>query len=461
MLPNSHHPQIIGSTEAAHLFGGFNLSAAQAAGVIESGPHLSSETSLPTSLSAMALAEAFANFVSTSSRLEHSYRELQSEVSGLRAELAERNSALKESLSENRRVRVALQQIVDSMPCGVLVATRGGKLTTVNPEASRLLALPAYAPLPMSLCELEETHGFQTQEGGDGEQEFCLQAGAEERWLHVLVRQLPGRETEPNEAGAAEHTAEIAAEIAAGLTILILRDVTAQKRAERDREAAHNATVLAQITSMLAHEIRNPLGSLELFAELIENDAAGRAEWIRNLRAGIRSLAVTVNNVLGLHDTGSLKRKRLRLAEAVGSTVRFAKPLVDQAMVSLRWLSDNSQEFVEANEGALHQVLLNLIRNAVRHTPAGGSITLSVETAPAHGIAVQCVDTGSGIGADAMGKLFQPGFSGSGDSPGLGLAVCERIMRQHGGEIHAANAPGAGACFTLVFPPLKEELTAA
>ena len=91
--------------------------------------------------SAALLASAFTEFISASSRLEKSYRQLQEEVSELRVELSARNAALSTSLAENERMRLDLQQIVDSMPCGVLVLDRQGEISMINPESGRLLGL--------------------------------------------------------------------------------------------------------------------------------------------------------------------------------------------------------------------------------------------------------------------------------------------------------------------------------
>src|SRR3984957_19434399 len=91
--------------------------------------------------SAVLLASAFTEFIAASSRLENSYRQLQEEVSELRVELSARNAALNTSLAENERMRLDLQQIVDSMPCGVLVLDRQGEISQgeismINPECS-------------------------------------------------------------------------------------------------------------------------------------------------------------------------------------------------------------------------------------------------------------------------------------------------------------------------------------
>src|SRR5580692_4919664 len=97
---------------------------------------------IPASLpSPGLLADAFSEFISASSLLEASYRDLQREVRQLGFELAERNAALSTSLAENDRMRAALQQIIDSMPCGVLVLDSADSIVTINPEARRLLAI--------------------------------------------------------------------------------------------------------------------------------------------------------------------------------------------------------------------------------------------------------------------------------------------------------------------------------
>src|SRR3984957_14054229 len=87
------------------------------------------------------LADAFSEFISASSLLEASYRDLQQEVAHLGVELAERNAALSRSLAENDRMRPALQEMIDSMPCGVLVLDTAETIVTINPEGRRLLAL--------------------------------------------------------------------------------------------------------------------------------------------------------------------------------------------------------------------------------------------------------------------------------------------------------------------------------
>jgi two-component system sensor histidine kinase FlrB len=288
----------------------------------------------------------------------------------------------------------------------------------------------------------------------DTGQEFCVRDSSGNRWLEVRKRGLFHQKTN---AGLPDQT------------ILILRDITAQKRSEQEREAGRKAMALAEITAILAHEIRNPLGSLELFAELIENDETRRDEWISNLRAGIRSLSGMVNNVLSFHSSGSLALAPVPLSTLIGNAIKFVQPLADQAAVSLDWFADRENTMILGNESALQQVVLNLVSNAIRHTSAGGNVTVSIRpltgsASSAEGcdeIVAEFSDTGCGIRADQFDHIFEPGFSGRGDSSGLGLAVCNRIMKQHGGSISVSNRVGSGAQFTLYFPVYQLELASA
>ncbi len=408
----------------------------------------------------MLLASAFTEFISASSRLEKSYRQLQEEVSELRVELSARNAALSTSLAENERMRLDLQQIVDSMPCGVLVMDRQGEISMINPESGRLLGLegsPFHEGSKATLRQISALSGVNlesscaNESSFDAAQEFCVHESSGKRWLEVRNRPLfdqSGRGAKPDR------------------TILILRDVTAHRRAEQERVAAREAMVLAEITTILAHEIRNPLASLELFAELIETDEDRRAQWISNLRVGIRTLSGTVNNVLTFHGSGALKLAPVSLSGLIANAVQFVKPLAQQAAVSLEWFTDQSQHQVMGNESALQQVMFNLISNAIRHTPAGGRVTVTLRSEPATAkvasrVIVEFSDTGCGIRPDQIEHIFEPGFSGSGDTSGLGLAVCASIMKQHGGEIGVVNRTHCGARFTLSLPLLQPEAATA
>jgi len=405
------------------------------------------------------LADAFSEFISASSQLEASYRDLQQEVSHLGTELADRNAALTRSLAKNDRMRGELQQIIDSMPCGVVVSDTSDAITTINPEARRLLELGDARVRnlrELSIAGQIDFGRMATETEGPCYNELCLSSAAGKRWLAIGNRKLIGEDEEGKSSDSRN-----------GLqSVWILRDVTASKLAEREREAARNSMALAEMSTILAHEIRNPLASMELFAGLIAEEPEQTKEWVSHLLAGIRQLSGTVNNVLSMQSGGRAHLVPVNLCACVGSGVEFVRPIAEQASVRLDFACSEGNPRILGNENMVRQILLNLICNAIHHTPAGGRIEVTAgeillpgqssdgATDGAIRTRVAVSDTGCGIAPEQMHRIFEAGFSASGDTPGMGLAVCKRLMQQHGGEIRAFNRVNGGSTFELEFPTI-------
>jgi signal transduction histidine kinase len=388
------------------------------------------------------LADAFSEFISASATLEASYRDLQQEVAHLSIELSERNAELTRSLEENDRMRATLQQMIDSMPCGVLVLDAFDTIVTINPEARRLLgrtSARAKTLRDLSAMSRIDFEALVTASGSQGTNEVCITSNGQKRWLAIGRRELKGSPAANLES------------------IWILRDVTADKRAEQERENARRATTLAEISTILAHEIRNPLASLELFAGLIAEDRGDIEEWVANLRAGIRTLSGTVNNVLSMSNEGQRRLAPVDLSSCVESGVEFVHPIAQQAGVELRFSPSPNTVMVNGNEDAIRQVMLNLITNAIRHTQVGGTVEVAANVEMRLGVmrgVVAVRDNGCGIPANVLAHIFDAGFSGSGETPGLGLAVCKRLMAHHHGEIRVESRVGEGTQFELEFPAI-------
>ena len=397
---------------------------------------------LPTS---QILADAFSEFISASSVLESSYRDLQREVAHLGAELAQRNADLTQSLADNDRMRAALQQMLDLMPCGVLVLSGNRQISLINPEGRRLLALGAAQIQTLRELSIASQINFEVlAEKSDEpfESEVSLPGSNGARWLAIRVRSLSSAWKGGRQAGELE-------------SIWTLRDITATRQAEQAREAARRATTLAEISTILAHEIRNPLASLELFAELLEQDPDESAQWIANLRAGIRTLAGTVNNVLNLNGEGKPHLTPVDLTACVASGVEFVRPMSDQAGVRLEFDATRLPLSIFGNEDGIRQIVLNLVRNAICHTAVGGAIGVTVSGNEIERRATVCIeDTGCGIPAGVLEHIFEAGFSGTGETPGLGLTVCKRLMTQMDGTIRVQSQVQQGTTFSLEFPTL-------
>ena len=395
------------------------------------------------------LADAFSQFIAASAQLEASYRDLQEEVAQLGTELAERNAALTESLAENNRIRAALQQILDSLPCGVLVLDTAGCIVMINPEGRRLLHLGDRAV--SNLCELSALTKIDFEFLAATEQqldhEICISSQESKQWLAIGNRRLQC-------ASAGNESQDRSTPLQ---SVWILRDITSNKLAEAEREAGRMSMALAETSMILAHEIRNPLASMELFAGLIAEDPAQTALWVSNLRAGIRQLSGTVNNVLSIRSGGAPHLAPISLSGCLQRGVAFVQPIAEQAGVLLSFLGGDESLTILGNENMIRQIVLNLVCNAIRHTPSCGAVCVSLHAEPQEQFSIAVVevtDTGCGIPDHQIDQIFDVGFSVGGDTPGLGLAVCRRLMTQHGGSITVSSRVNCGTTFRLEFPIL-------
>jgi two-component system sensor histidine kinase FlrB len=393
-----------------------------------------------------ALAEVFDAFMATAGRMEVSYGQLQGEVAQLRRELEQRNAALAYSLVENQKMRVALHRILNSLPCGVLVIDKAGHISLINPEARRLTEAPGLSELELTALPARIQNVVNAAVAREEECEFALKSETGTRWLSIRksTMQLGASQSEAN---------------AADQTILILRDVTSRKQADEQREASRNMLALGEMSAVLAHEIRNPLSSMELWTGLLAKQPAIEDEMkycVENLQAGIRSLSATVNNVLQFHGRGTPNRVRLKLGTVLQNGLAFIRPLAEQAGIKVALDPGPGDIEVAADPNALQQVVLNLAINSFRHTPTGGSLAIAArrkEDDSAIAI-VEFTDSGRGIAPEDISRIFDPGFSATGHTPGLGLTICRRIMQQHQGSIRVSSQGGKGSTFNLEIPIL-------
>ena len=153
------------------------------------------------------------------------------------------------------------------------------------------------------------------------------------------------------------------------------------------------------------------------------------------------------------HGHGSASLIRLQLRAVLQNGIAFIRPLAEQAGVKLAVNIQIDNVEIEGDPNGLQQVILNLAINAFRHTPMGGSLTISAHQ---HGetAIVDFADTGEGIAEEDLEEIFKPGFSGSKQRPGLGLTICQRIMEQHRSTISVQRRACKGTRFSLEFPIL-------
>lgn len=388
------------------------------------------------------LANAFRSFARVAHSLESSYVRLRTEVDRLRRELEESNSERARGAEENRRMRMFLDSVLEGLPCGVLVADAAGRFARVNPEGMRLIGSDVSTPTGSLSALKNEMRAFlarASKETGLEQEVGLTEEDGSRRWL------------------AARHA--WLTESCEGPSIFILRDTTERRRLDKMEDRMMRDQALAEISALLAHEIRNPLGSLELFAGLLAESALApeTRSWVQHIQAGLRTLAATVNNVLHFHSLPEPERLAVDVEQLLDWSRDFCAPLAMQSSITMSLQPCGPGLIISADRHRLEQVLLNLVLNGIRAMPAGGWIELRArKLAEESQVEIVVADTGPGISAEDLPRIFDAGFSRRSGSPGLGLAVCRKIVQQHKGTIAAASDPGRGASFTLRFPLATE-----
>ena len=241
----------------------------------------------------------------------------------------------------------------------------------------------------------------------------------------------------------------------AGTVILTIRDVTQERALERTRR---------ELVANVSHELKTPVAAIRGLLELMEDDAMpeeDRREFVRLMSAESARLQRLVEEQLQLArlDSGGLplEREPMDLAATVRAAARPRAVLAEREGLTLA-IEASSPVPMEGDPSRLEQVLLILLDNAARHTPAGGTIT--VEAHVEGGDAVMSVtDTGEGIDADAIDSVFDRFYRADASrervdqqGAGLGLAIARGIVRAHGGDISVRSDPGRGSVFTVRLP---------
>lgn len=217
----------------------------------------------------------------------------------------------------------------------------------------------------------------------------------------------------------------------------------------------------------VSHELRRPLtrllAAVEAVADGIITDPAELRQHLSDTRGEVARTARLVDDMLQLSrlDSGTFTLTRERV-ELTGLARRLSASLTGaaaQAGITLD-CSGDADVFVDADPGRIEQVLANLIENALRFTPSGGKVSLTVSRSDASA-RIAVTDTGAGIPADQLARIWERFYkvdrSRAGQGSGLGLAIVRRIVELHGGSVSVASEAGAGTTFTIALPLLDTD----
>jgi len=219
---------------------------------------------------------------------------------------------------------------------------------------------------------------------------------------------------------------------------------------EREREERIRLERLAAMGEMameLAHEIRNPLGSIELYASMLDGDYA------EQIVQSVRLLNHSVTNVLQFGKPIVPMPTRISINALLEGIRAFLQPIAQQKGIQIV-MECEPDCFAEADYELLHRMLLNLVLNALRETPTDGMICLKGRVTRGD-LLIAVEDTGPGIPKDRLARIFDPMFCASREGSGLGLPIVKRIVESHEGTIsvNSGSAIGeSGTSFLISIP---------
>jgi len=220
--------------------------------------------------------------------------------------------------------------------------------------------------------------------------------------------------------------------------------------------AEHLAT-LGEIAAGLAHEIRNPLAGIAGVMEIVGRDLPTDSP-AREVLDEVRHEVVHINNIVS--ELLEIARPKVpvyrpgNLLAVAEHAAFFARDQANQRKVKLEVDASETLPEMEFDNGQIHQVLLNLLLNAVQACGEGGLVRVDFST-DAENVTVRVTDTGKGIPPSILPNIFRPFFTTKGDGTGLGLSLARRMVEDHGGRLEASSVVDEGSCFQLILPKIR------
>jgi len=224
---------------------------------------------------------------------------------------------------------------------------------------------------------------------------------------------------------------------------------------ERQMVRAEQMAAIGQVAAGVAHELRNPLTSVKGLVQVNLREAEARglpAEDLKVIEHEVRRMERTLQTFLDFARPPRPDRRRHELADVVDRVFALVGGRARKQQVSLRFARPAGPVWVDGDQDHLQQLVLNLVLNALDAMPDGGAVEVEIRPPRDGNAELLCRDTGPGVAAHILPKVFDTFVSSKETGIGLGLPVSKRIAEDHGGALTAYNLPAGGACFALRLP---------
>ena len=378
------------------------------------------------------LVNAFEAFQQQSIQLEESHKKLKEQLKHSQIDLAEKNKELARKVDEIQDIKERLSGILESITDAVFMTDYRGEIVTAN-YAARILFDPdnkgEIEIISTALINIEDIAKTISTGRRIQDEEISCTILDEDKIFMLSV--LPIKNSKDR-------------------MVVILKDITENHSLKVRVEREDRMTALGQVAASVAHEIRNPLASIEGFARLLERDLPeGQKRMAGKIVQGTRQLNYVVTNLLTYTRENSINCFPHDMALVIEEAAELVIPMAEDRDIGFNMkLKDGVSAFIDGIQ--IKQLLLNLFINAVQACPVKADGEINVELKKRRStVVIEVKDNGCGIPSSKVARLFEPFFTMKDGGIGLGLAMCRRIADMHEGKLSVKSTEGKGTCFTL------------
>ncbi|MDP6037617.1 MAG: ATP-binding protein [Candidatus Latescibacteria bacterium] len=248
--------------------------------------------------------------------------------------------------------------------------------------------------------------------------------------------------------------------------VLVVRDVSELKKMEWEIFQVEKMTALGRLAASVAHEVRNPLGAIDIQLQLLEEDLGDLAsglgkrflERLNIAQTEMKRIDRIVQNFLRFSRTPKLRLRQLSLNDVVRHVFELVSPEARERKIQVRLELFEDLPVINGDEDQLGQAVLNMTINAFQSMASGGELIARTQVESSQ-VCLTLSDTGCGIPEEEVDRIFEFYYTTKDEGTGLGLSIAQRIIYQHGGHIDVESRPGLGTTFRIYWPILQEENT--